>query len=325
MGIPGVALVVPAYRTRDVVGELIDSVLAQSRADWELVVVDDASPDQLHEVVTPYLTDPRIRLVRLPDNRGVSAARNEGAARTSAELVAFLDSDDLVEPGFVERVAAAMETPSVGIAGVIPAVTGPDGEPSTLPGTDARPPSSPDDTEAWLLHLLRHPFHFRGTTVRRTVWDKAGGFAEDLWLGEDLELWVRVVLTGCSVRVVEQPCYVHRLAGESITRQSDRTVERSLAHLAALDRIEAQLPATPEHAAALAAARRIPRSLEGAGRFRRAARAGDGPAARHHARTLARLDPGPRTRLLRAVSLVPSPVLRGVYRAGRRLRGLPPA
>jgi GT2 family glycosyltransferase len=318
-GGPAISIVVPAFRTAHVLADLLDSVLAQTHTDWELVVVDDCSPDHLDRVVAPYLTDPRVRLVRLPQNRGVSGARNEGLARSTGSLVAFIDSDDVLGPDFLELLAAAVaRTPAAGIVGFLPVVTDAHGAPSSIPGVDAPYPEDPADTEGWLQHLLRTPFHFRGTTVPRAVLEETGGFDETLWLGEDLELWIRVVLTGRPVAVVDAPAYVHRLLEGSLTRQPEKTVERSLAHLRALERIEAQLGPASERTEALEVARRRPRALEATGRYRHAVRAGDGRAARRHARTIVALDPGRRSRLLWAVAQLPAPLVRAGYAVKRR-------
>ncbi len=109
---PRFAVVVPARDPGPALRRALTSVLAQSEPDWEAVVVDDGSTEDLGWCAD---LDPRIRLVRQP-NRGVSAARGAGVARTTAPWVAFLDADDHWEAGKLARVAeevAAAERPPV--------------------------------------------------------------------------------------------------------------------------------------------------------------------------------------------------------------------
>jgi GT2 family glycosyltransferase len=101
---PRVSVVIPTYNSEHYLGSTIESVLDQTFACWELVVFDDGSTDETYEVAREYAAkDDRIRTSRGP-NGGVAAARNRGLALTDprAEMVAFLDHDDLWEPSMLE-------------------------------------------------------------------------------------------------------------------------------------------------------------------------------------------------------------------------------
>lgn len=99
---PLVSVVVPTYDHGEQVGGAVDSVLAQTVSDLELVVVDDGSTDGTADRLGEY-TDERIEVVRHPENRGVSAARNTGLEAATGEYVAFLDADDRWAPAKLER------------------------------------------------------------------------------------------------------------------------------------------------------------------------------------------------------------------------------
>ena len=101
---PSISIVMPLFNKADQVLEAIASVQAQTIDDWELVVVDDGSTDGGPAQVEK-LIDPRIGLHRQA-NAGVAAARNAGAALAKADVVAFLDADDLWDPGFLEAILA---------------------------------------------------------------------------------------------------------------------------------------------------------------------------------------------------------------------------
>jgi GT2 family glycosyltransferase len=99
MPTPAVSIILPAYNRRHVIGRAIDSVVAQSFQDWELIVVDDGSTDGTDEVMDR--SDPRIRLIH-QSNRGAAAARNHGIAEARGQFIAFLDSDDEWLPHFLK-------------------------------------------------------------------------------------------------------------------------------------------------------------------------------------------------------------------------------
>jgi glycosyltransferase involved in cell wall biosynthesis len=101
---PQVSVVIPAFNRADCIGRAIASVQAQTMTSWELIVVDDGSTDQTAGVVSAIAgDDPRVRLVKQPNNRGAQAARNRGIAEARATWVAFLDSDDRWYPRSLER------------------------------------------------------------------------------------------------------------------------------------------------------------------------------------------------------------------------------
>ena len=99
----------PTYDQAAFVRRALDSLLAQTLDDWELAIVDDGSPDDTAELVGPYLDDGRIRLLRLPENRGLGAALNAGLEATSAPLVAYLPSDDVLHADHLASLVAALE------------------------------------------------------------------------------------------------------------------------------------------------------------------------------------------------------------------------
>lgn len=103
-------MVVPAYNHERYVGEAIDSVLAQTWQDFELVVVDDGSSDRTPEIVAQRAAaDSRIRLVRQA-NRGSHAAINRGVAESAGAWIAILNSDDRFRPGRLERLLEHCDT-----------------------------------------------------------------------------------------------------------------------------------------------------------------------------------------------------------------------
>lgn len=115
---PVFSVVTPAWNRRDCVRECIDSVLNQDFDDWEMIVVDDGSTDGTDEVVESY-EDPRIRLIRQPENRGVCAARHVGTAAAAGQWIISLDTDWQLKPGAMQKLAEmARNAPAdVGVIG----------------------------------------------------------------------------------------------------------------------------------------------------------------------------------------------------------------
>lgn len=107
---PQVSIISPCYNQDKYLSEAIDSVLAQTLQEWELIVVDDGSTDNSAEIAQAYAAkDNRIKYV-WQENAGPSAARNKGVALTSAPLLFFLDGDDRLHPEILQRGVEYMQS-----------------------------------------------------------------------------------------------------------------------------------------------------------------------------------------------------------------------
>jgi teichuronic acid biosynthesis glycosyltransferase TuaG len=112
-----VSIVTPAYCAERFLERTLASVQAQSFADWECLVVDDASPDRTAEIAARAAArDSRIRLIRQATNQGTARARNAALAAASGRYVAFLDADDLWLPAKLERQLAFMRRTGAGLS-----------------------------------------------------------------------------------------------------------------------------------------------------------------------------------------------------------------
>jgi glycosyltransferase involved in cell wall biosynthesis len=92
--VPSVTVVLPVHNRQELIRRAIDSVLAQTMTDFELLVIDDCSTDATAEIVEKYFTDPRVRLVRNKTNLGPAGTRNHGIDLARGRYIAFQDSDD---------------------------------------------------------------------------------------------------------------------------------------------------------------------------------------------------------------------------------------
>lgn len=106
---PRVSVLMPTFKQAAFVRRAIDSLLAQTLTDWELIVVDDGSPDETGELIAPYLSDPRMRYHRLDRNQGLGAALNEGLRHARGQLIAYLPSDDVYYANHLHSLVTMLE------------------------------------------------------------------------------------------------------------------------------------------------------------------------------------------------------------------------
>lgn len=100
---PLISIITPTHNREDMIGRAIESVLAQTMSNFEMVIVDDGSTDGGGKVADEYAArDSRIRVIHLPINKGISFATNTGIVNSKGEYIAFLDDDDWLYPDYME-------------------------------------------------------------------------------------------------------------------------------------------------------------------------------------------------------------------------------
>jgi glycosyltransferase involved in cell wall biosynthesis len=213
-----VSVIMPAYNVAAYVGPAIDSVLAQTEPDWELLVVDDGSTDGTAAIVEGYAArDRRVRPI-CQANGGISAARNRALRESSGRFVALLDSDDLWEPRYLEAQLAILRGhPDIDV------VTGNgrflggrrSGE-LARPWPDARPHPTlrnmlEDETAVFIMSIFR-----------RRVYDTIGGFDESLRTNEDYDFWLRAAAAGFRFRRNDEPLGRYRRRDDSMSASDVR-------------------------------------------------------------------------------------------------------
>ena len=220
---PVVSVVIPTYNRAHLVGRAIQSVLRQTYSDFELIVVDDGSTDNTVEVVEAY-QDPRIRLIRLARNYGVSRARNEGIQAARGEWVAFLDNDDEWLPRKLElQMARFRETDDPRITVVYGRGYRRYGESAEL---KLPPPRVFFEGDVFDHLLGSWSPGASGFVVRRSSLLGVGGFDEELAGSEDWDLWLRLAKAGhhfAAVRELVGVKYEHagQLSTDPVARRRD--------------------------------------------------------------------------------------------------------
>jgi glycosyltransferase involved in cell wall biosynthesis len=222
---PTFSAIVPAYNASATLRSAIDSVLGQSRQDFELIVVDDGSADETLELARAYEIDPRVKVVH-QENRGLPAARNVAIAQARAPYVSLLDSDDLWLPDYLARMGEALDaTPAAGFAYTDAWALDERAKRIRRATAMARldpPENPPTDPDEFLRLLIRRNFIFVGTTIRMAALKEAGGFNETLWAAEDYELWLRMLAHGRGAVRVPGPLAVKRVHPAAMSQDPAR-------------------------------------------------------------------------------------------------------
>jgi GT2 family glycosyltransferase len=184
---PALSVVIAVFDGERFLRETLDSVLEQSFADFELIVVDDGSTDASPEILADYgARDPRLRSHRQA-NQGASASLNVGIGLARAPLIARLDADDLALPGRFERQVRFLdENPAVGMVGGQATIVDDEGR-EVAP---ARYPLA--DSEIRQAFAATTPFIHSAVTMRKAVFDQAGRYRVAFDNAEDLDLWLRI-------------------------------------------------------------------------------------------------------------------------------------
>lgn len=222
-----VSVVIPSYNSEDYISQTIDSVLAQTHRELEVIVVDDGSTDATADIVSRYGAP--VTLIRQRNQR-VCAARNRGFEASRGDFVCFLDHDDVWFPWKVQRqIEAFSEHQQVGVVFTEFLNWTPVGnafaDPSSLdPGGAERPPIDPSHT-GWIYHQFLLDCWALTSTVmmRREVFESSGGFDVGLPYSEDWDLWLRLSLEHQFLRIARPSTLYrqHPTQGNKVLRPID--------------------------------------------------------------------------------------------------------
>jgi glycosyltransferase involved in cell wall biosynthesis len=212
-----VSIVIPTYNRAPVLGRAIDSALAQTVDDVEVIVVDDGSTDETTAVIDAR-DDERLVLVASEGNRGANAARNLGIDRATGECVSFLDSDDELAPTHVERVLETFASSPDQVGGVYTSYR-------KLEGGDVYDTIRAQE-RVTLGDLARaNPIgSFSAITFRAAVFEEVGPLDEELPAVQDYEFYLRV-LERYEIRGVPGVLLDRHTDGERIGSDPERKVE----------------------------------------------------------------------------------------------------
>ena len=212
---PRVSVIIPVYNNAEYICEAIASVLAQTYTDYEIIVINDGSTDNLEQAIVPYRD--RIRYLR-QTNQGVSAARNRGLYLARGELIAFLDADDIYLPHKLEQQVAVFDAnPNLGLVNSGFQVIDADGN---VIAQVKWWQDIPDLTEAnWILYK---PILPSAMMFRRQWLIDVGGFDRRFFAGEDIYLTLGIVARGCPTAWLTEITINYRRHPQSATLRNPR-------------------------------------------------------------------------------------------------------
>lgn len=189
-----ISVIIPLYNKEAYIHRALESVLSQTVAPLEIIVVDDGSTDKGIQVVESF-KEPRIHLIQQA-NSGVSAARNKGIKAAKAELIAFLDADDNWKPIFLETIVRLNNVyPQAGLYATAYEKKMPNGKTFVPAYTGIpKPPWEGIIPNYFKAALGKPPVWTSAVAVKRSVLDQVGFFPVGERRAEDLDLWARIAL-----------------------------------------------------------------------------------------------------------------------------------
>jgi glycosyltransferase involved in cell wall biosynthesis len=199
-GVPKVSIVMPSYNTAQLIAASLDSVLVQSFQDFEILVVNDGSPDtvELERVLSSYME--RIVYIK-QENKRAAGARNTAIRRARGEFLAFLDSDDIWFPGHLaSQLKLFDEDPSLDL---VYSNCYSWGDPERKEAFMERCPShGPARFETLVVERCQIPVST--VVVRKSVLEKAGLFDENLLRCDDYDMWLRAAFHGAKIAYTQK-------------------------------------------------------------------------------------------------------------------------
>jgi glycosyltransferase involved in cell wall biosynthesis len=219
---PLVTVLIPAYNAEKTIRRAIDSAFTQDYPATEILVVDDGSTDATSEIVGTY-EDPRIRLLRLPTNRGEGGVLNEGIAIAKGQYIAFLDADDEWLPGKLSRQIVVLESNQratmatcgcrfVDLAGNLVEEFG------------MQPPGFAKD-QIWRALLVGACIAKPCVIVRSSALRRVGLFDTKIRIAADQDMWIRLAIAG-EVEFVNEYLTIAHDTPSSLTKVYRKDADR---------------------------------------------------------------------------------------------------
>jgi glycosyltransferase involved in cell wall biosynthesis len=215
---PRISVILPVYNREQSVARAIRSVLAQTRAPFELIVVDDGSTDGTRAVLESFGS--QITVIEQP-HAGAYVARNRGLRHAQGELIAFIDSDDVWLPDRLASQIPLMERPEVGLVFGDVVHVRPGDQRRRVTSFQVAPPRRGRVAKqfAWCNFVPTS-----AVLVRRSCIDEAGGFAEDFSLSCDYLIWFRIALRH-ELDFVDGVVAEYTISPDSMSRDLGRSIE----------------------------------------------------------------------------------------------------
>ena len=215
-----VSIIVPTYNRAHLVTQTIDSILAQTVKDFELIVVDNESTDNTEEVIKSY-TDRRIRYFRHQNNGLVAVNRNYGISEANGEYIAFCDDDDLWMPEKLERQIRLLDLNKE--LGLVYSDSYIMDENGNLERHSLRSSSRLLRGNVFDKLFQSNFIPMLTVIIRREVLSKVGGFDPKYVIAQDYDLWLRIA-ERYPIDFIEEPLAKYRIHGGGVSRDRELAI-----------------------------------------------------------------------------------------------------
>lgn len=212
-----ISVVVPCYNQAEFLEEALQSVLEQTYANWECIIINDGSLDETAVIAAKWIErDKRFRYV-FQENAGLSSARNTGISSSSGKYILPLDADDKLAPDYLELAIEAFKADnSIKLVYCRAEKFGADEGPWKLPVFS-------------LFDLSRENMIFCSAVFKRKDWERVGGYDQNMLYGwEDWEFWIAILKDGGKVVRLEQTCFFYRIKTSSMIKNMDSEKEKKM-------------------------------------------------------------------------------------------------
>lgn len=213
---PLVSIVLPTRNGRRHLDHAVESIVAQSVTDWELILVDDASTDDTPAAIAAWAErEPRIRPLYLAENRKLPGALNEGFRHAAGEFLTWTSDDNWYAPEALARMLDVLRgEPEVDVVYCDYTLVDSDGSPTRVEQVGPR-------EKLVERNCIGACFLFR-----RPVIERLGGYDEGLFLAEDYDFWLRASLE-FNLKPLHEPLYFYRHHGESLTSLQQPAISKA--------------------------------------------------------------------------------------------------
>lgn len=234
---PKISVIVPAFNAMDYLPETIKSVLEQTFTDFEILIINDGSSDNIVEWTT-QISDPRVKLIS-QGNQGLAGARNTGITCSEGDYIAFLDADDLWHPTKLEKQVQYLDlNPGIGVVNTWVINIDEQGK------LDSSVCKTNSEGEVW-EKLLQENIVLCGSVVmvRRICFEMVGVFDQNLPAAEDWDMWIRIAAQH-QFSVLREPLVFYRQHSSSMSSNLNHHLQW---RLAVIDKTFTQVPPEFQH------------------------------------------------------------------------------
>jgi glycosyltransferase involved in cell wall biosynthesis len=229
-----VSIVIPCYNQGIYLDEAVDSALAQTHPDVEIIIVNDGSTDSFTNELLANYKRPKTKVI-ITKNNGLAEARNVAIRNAKGKYILPLDADDIIAPEYCEKALRVIESdPKIGIV---------HGETQNFGANTNMRKDPPYSLEA----MLRRNIILCSSLYRRDDWEKVGGYNKNMkYGGEDWDFWLSIIELGRDVYKIPETMFYYRIRPGSMARSIDEEKFRELRKQVYLNHLELYLNNFPD-------------------------------------------------------------------------------